>query len=385
MARHDGDPAFFDRALGSAVNAYDRKRPRDWAQPLSGAVLGADGMVFATHGSATPASSAAAVAAVTEKFAGRLALGDVILTNDIWSGSHHPTEFVMLSPVIDTGGQIAGWAELRGTAPDVGGWEFGSYTPKALDAWAEGVRLIPFLVYIGGTERREALGILELNSRTPALGQAFVKALAESAAEAARILSEGEWAQAKSQAEGRLSAEQTELHGRLAGLDHAKGTATVETAIPGPGDGRISVAVELSATDQGLALAFPNSPDRQPQSVNVSETMTCDAALLAIAAALTVAEDDLEALKALVELDVPAGSLLAAPDGSPVGYGRFTTCRAVFEAVLKAAVDLGLPDVKADIPLRFQPPEQLDAATGTVRRNWTAAFQDIERRLGSGS
>ena len=385
MARHDGDPEFFNRALESALNAYHQNRPRGWAQPVSASVLGADGTLFATHGSATPVSSAAAVAAVAEKFPGGLALGDVVLTNDIWSGSHHPTEFVMLSPVTDTGGEIAGWAELRGAAPDVGGWELGSYTPRAFDAWAEGVRLVPFLVYIGGAERREARGILELNSRTPELGRAFVRALAQSAVEAARILSEGEWAQAKSRAEARLSAAETEIRGRLAGLAQAKGTARVETAVPGPEDGRICLDVELSLTDQGLALAFQNTPDRQPQSVNVSETITRDAALLAIGAALTVAGQDLEALKALVDLDVPAGSLLAAPNGSPVGYGPFTTCRTVFEAVLEAAVDLGFPEAGVETPLRFRAPEHLDAATGTVGSNWAAKLRDIERRLGSGS
>ena len=101
-------------------------------------------------------------------FEGKLAEGDIVLTNDPFSGGSHLQDVTLLKPLF-ADGQLVGYGVVQVPIADIGGNALGGYDPRALEIWAEGVRVTPMRLYRGGVLQRDALTMLTLNSRLPHL------------------------------------------------------------------------------------------------------------------------------------------------------------------------------------------------------------------------
>mgnify|MGYP001038249402 CR=1 FL=1 len=104
--------------------------------------------------------------------------GDVILTNDPYSGGQHLPDLQAFAPVFLDGQRIA-IAGILVHHLDVGGGAPGSYHAGATEIYQEGLRIPPLKLVEGGKRNDAVLKILLQNSREPAnVGGDFASQLA---------------------------------------------------------------------------------------------------------------------------------------------------------------------------------------------------------------
>lgn len=92
--------------------------------------------------------------------------GDVILTNDPYSGGQHLPDFVAFQPIFADGRRVAISASIVHHV-DVGGGAPGSYFAGATEVYQEGLRLPPVKLAEAGAIKPEILNIIRTNSREP--------------------------------------------------------------------------------------------------------------------------------------------------------------------------------------------------------------------------
>ncbi|MEM1159812.1 MAG: hydantoinase B/oxoprolinase family protein [Pseudomonadota bacterium] len=92
--------------------------------------------------------------------------GDVILTNDPYSGGQHLPDFVAFRPVHAEGRRIAIAAAIVHHV-DVGGGAPGSYYANATQVFHEGLRLPPLKLVESGRRNQAVIDIIRRNSREP--------------------------------------------------------------------------------------------------------------------------------------------------------------------------------------------------------------------------
>ena len=140
------------------------------------ALATADGRVVGIDTPARLGSVRAVARCVSDAFADDLAEGDIILTNDPFSGGTHLQDLTLLRPLF-VADQLVSWAIVQTPLPDIGGMALGGYYPFALEIWAEGVRVTPAKLYRKGVLQRDALTLLTLNSRLPHLIEKDVESM----------------------------------------------------------------------------------------------------------------------------------------------------------------------------------------------------------------
>ena len=92
--------------------------------------------------------------------------GDVILTNDPYSGGQHLPDFVAFKPVFSEGRRVAIAASIVHHV-DVGGGAPGSYFAGATEVYQEGLRLPPVKLAEAGRTNQAVIDIIRRNSREP--------------------------------------------------------------------------------------------------------------------------------------------------------------------------------------------------------------------------
>ncbi|MGH7211090.1 MAG: hydantoinase B/oxoprolinase family protein, partial [Acetobacteraceae bacterium] len=101
----------------------------------------------------------------------RLAPGDIIITNDPFSGGAlctHTIDIHLIRPVFHDGAPIAfAWAFIH--ASDIGGAVPGSISPTSYEVFQEGVRIRPSLLYRRGELDTQRWSFFADNSRIPDL------------------------------------------------------------------------------------------------------------------------------------------------------------------------------------------------------------------------
>ena len=122
------------------------------------ALTTADGQLVTIDSAARLGILGAVTRSVLAYFGGRLAEGDVVLTNDPFSGGSHVQDVALLKPLF-AAGRLLGYATLQVPLADIGGSALGGYFPRALEIWAEGVRVTPMRLYRVNSivERRRTL------------------------------------------------------------------------------------------------------------------------------------------------------------------------------------------------------------------------------------
>ena len=96
-------------------------------------------------------------------------LGDVVITNDPYSGGTRVQDQFVLTPVQGEQDTLQGYVVACAPFCDVGGMTLGNDVPAAGDLWTEGVRTTPVHVCRGGKVDEDIIRLLQLNSRVPAL------------------------------------------------------------------------------------------------------------------------------------------------------------------------------------------------------------------------
>ena len=127
-----------------------------------------DGQVVTIDSAARLGIVQGVVHSVLGYFEAKLAEGDIVLTNDPFSGGSHLQDVTLIKPLF-VDGRLVGYGVVQVPVADIGGNALGGYDPRALEIWAEGVRVTPMRLYRGGVLQKDALTMLTLNSRLPHL------------------------------------------------------------------------------------------------------------------------------------------------------------------------------------------------------------------------
>jgi N-methylhydantoinase B/oxoprolinase/acetone carboxylase alpha subunit len=302
------------------------------ADPLVG-IASPRGEIVALSDPTRAGSAGIAARWLVEFFADRWLPGDLVVTNDPFHGSYGVGEFTAVRPV------DGGYAVARCWCGDIGGFARGGVSPDAVDTWGEGARFTALLLRREGAWRREAMELLELNSRTGALLRANLQHLADAAESVAEAVEPGAlatvpapsvsvWEMARALKPGGYRAQ------RRVEVPHDKAGPTIR--------------VRLEVSDEGIHVDLGESdPQMERPAVNSPAGHTIDACL----DALTIAFPDLAAPPRPVptaegiRIDPGRGTIAGAELPTATALAPYLTGRAIRHAVLDALSRAG-----ADIP-----------------------------------
>ena len=136
------------------------------AGDLASALFDARGRMVAQANTGTPGhinSLAAAGGHLHGLFAGRLAPGDVVITNDPWLSAGHFFDITVLTPVFD-GERHVGYIGSTIHHTDIGGYGIGA---GARDVHEEGLWIPPLKLYERGEPNTTLHAVIRSNVRTP--------------------------------------------------------------------------------------------------------------------------------------------------------------------------------------------------------------------------
>jgi len=97
-------------------------------------------------------------------FEGNVYDGDVIVSNDPYSGNTHVGDFVTACPIFYQG-EHRFWAVTKGHQLDCGAYEATSVAPSAKDVWQEALQLPPIKFYEKGEPRQDVINMYLANVR----------------------------------------------------------------------------------------------------------------------------------------------------------------------------------------------------------------------------
>ncbi len=113
--------------------------------------------------------------AMVNAFEGNVYDGDVIVSNDPYSGNTHVGDFVTACPVFYKGEHLF-WAVTKGHQLDCGAYEATSVAPSAKDVWQEALQLPPIKFYEKGEPRQDVINMYLANVRYQELLNGDLKA-----------------------------------------------------------------------------------------------------------------------------------------------------------------------------------------------------------------
>ena len=323
------------------------------------ALTTADGQVVTIDNAARLGILGVVTRSVLAYFEGRLAEGDIVLTNDPFSGGSHVQDVALLKPLF-AAGRLLGYATLQVPLADIGGSALGGYFPRALEIWAEGVRVTPMRLYRGGVLQRDALTMLTLNSRLPHLIEKdleiMVSALESCQNEVTALVSQHTH-KAYSQAlqdiltntEGLARAE----IGKIAPGEWQAESEPIHSCLE---DGEFRVALRLLVADGTIRLDFTGSSAAAKGFVNSTTATTTAAALLPLTA-LWAAIPANDGLLRPVSFVIPEDSFLHAKLPMSVGWSPYQPSLAVGQVVSGALLQARAGQIPAkQLEAAFAPP-----------------------------
>lgn len=248
---------------------------------------------------------------------------DVAIVNDPYTAGTDVAEFTLVHA--GTRSVVA----VKGRVPDIGGFELGGMASQSFDVWGEGARFPPIRLRGASGWRRQALDLVLLNSRTPAILRRRLAAMATSAAAAAELAD----ATLRADGSGRRVPRPPQFSGLRAG------TYSAERPIEGP-DGwpRPVIRIRLRLTAEGVAADFSASDAQVAVPLNSTVPHTGDCCLDSLSAAVP-GVDGIALLDAF-ELAAGSGRVTSARVPATTALARFFTGRAIrraFTATLDAA------------------------------------------------
>lgn len=101
---------------------------------------------------------------MVDAFEGQVYDGDVIVSNDPYSGNTHVGDFVTACPIFYKGEHLF-WAVTKGHQLDCGAYEATSVAPSAKDVWQEALQLPPIKFYEKGEPRQDVINMYLANVR----------------------------------------------------------------------------------------------------------------------------------------------------------------------------------------------------------------------------
>jgi N-methylhydantoinase B len=277
-----------------------------------------------------------------------LAPGDVIISNDPYSGGGtHLSDVALVRPVFWED-HLIGFAAAKGHWTEVGGKDPGSWTADSADVYAEGLQL-PFVhAWRAGVPVADLRTILAANSRLPGMVLGDLSAQAACLEVAERRLHElcGKFGAATVTQAMAAVLERSEKLARaaIARIPHGVFTAADLTDTDGLGNGPFEVQVRVEITAGKVVCDFSGSHPQVPGPINCTWSGLVSGVRTVFKAITGPDEPATDGWFRPLEIIAPAGSIFNATRPAPVA--------AYFEAT-EMASDLVWHALAAAFPQRL--------------------------------
>jgi N-methylhydantoinase B len=264
--------------------------------------------------------------------------GDVVVTNDPYSGGQHLPDIQTFRPVFVDGQRVA----IVGTLchhVDVGGGAAGSYYAGATEIFQEGIRIPPLFLARKGVLNDGVFEMLLHNVRQPdeTRGdlQAQIAALGVGARAVSRIAGKyGTGSLAAAMAQIQAGSERM-VRAALAALPDGESRFEELVDDDGQSDTPIRLCLRVVKQGDGITLDFTGSSPQVPGPVNNTPAMTCSAVYYALLAALGGDIPANSGCYSPISVILPEGSVVNARFPAPVA-GRMVVNHRIATAVFGA-------------------------------------------------
>lgn len=268
--------------------------------------------------------------------------GDVIVTNDPYSGGQHLSDIQTFRPVFVDGKRVG----IVGTLchhVDVGGAAAGSYYAAATEVFQEGIRIPPLRLVDRNVLNTGVFEMLLHNVRQPDETRgdlnAQIAALGIGERAVARMARKYGAGQLASAMAAILDGSEAMMRAALEKLPDGEASFTELVDDDGQSDEPIRLSVRIVKTGAAIALDFTGSSPQVSGPINNTRAMTCSAVYYALLAALG---GDIPANSGCyrpVSVTLPEGSVVDAVFPAPVA-GRMVINHRIAIAVFGALAEI---------------------------------------------
>ncbi|MCD7107918.1 hydantoinase B/oxoprolinase family protein [Rhizobium sp. DKSPLA3] len=263
------------------------------------------------------------VKALIAQFGGRLADGDVLLTNDPYAGGTHACDFAIVKPLF-VDGEILAYAINVAHYLDVGGSVPGSLAPDATSVFQEGLRLPGVKVMRADAFCDEILHILAANVRMPQIALGDLNAQIATVRVAGRRMAElaaKYGADVVKAAFAHLLAT-SEASARAAILALPDGVYTATDVIDGDGvtDAPIDVTVTITIAADRIIADFTGCPPAVAGPINCARGALQSAVKTIVKALIDPQAPSNEGWFRPLDVLCPPGTVFTAEKPSPTGW-----------------------------------------------------------------
>ncbi len=344
-------------ALRRTAFSPNIKERRDY----SCAVFDARGQVIAmgdhmpVHLGSMPMSVAAAIEAL------KLEQGDIAALNDPFAGGTHLPDITLVMPVfVSRGRRPEFYVASRAHHADVGGAQPGSMG-LSRDIYQEGVRIPPVKIAERGRLRRDVLGLILANVRTPTEREGDLTAQVAACRLGARRLNEmvARYGLAEVRAYMRHLLDYSARMMRATLRRIPAGTYTAEDFLDDDGisDAPVPIRVRISVGGGRARVDFSGSAPQTAGSINAVRAITVSAVFYVFRCLVPGETPATAGLLRPIEVVTPPRSVVDAEPPAAVAAGNVETSQRIVDTLLRA--------------LAKAIPERIPAASQGTMNNFT--------------
>ena len=274
-----------------------------------------------------------AIAAVQNKWSGRLQSGDAVIMNDPYCGGMHLPDIFMFFPIFD-GGDILAWSVVICHHTDVGGRVPGSNAADSTEIYQEGLRIPPLKLFHAGIIDETLEALIGLNVRVPGrvIGDLHAQyaACQVGAREIARLVARYGPAEIRAYLAGLLDYAERMTRAEIA--TWPAGTFRFTDYIDSDGISADPVPLSVAVTVRGdgtLKVDWQGSSPQVRAAINSTLSFTKSNTFLSVRCALRGDIPNNAGVFRCIEVTAPEGSVLNPLPPAPVAARALTGYRVV--------------------------------------------------------
>lgn len=289
------------------------------------------------------------VRSAMEKFGHDLAPGDVILSNDPYTGGTHLNDVTTIYPVFE-GDRLIFFPAVRAHWADVGGMVPGSMSGKANEIYQEGIRIPPVKIQEAGRFNRAALEILLSNMRVPEERMGDLEASLASCRVAERRIHEvcSRYGAATLLEAVRLDLDRSEARMCASITALPDGVYHFEDYLETYMGGRFEpllLPLALTVAGDRIAADFTGASPQVPFPVNSTAAVTAASVFIAVKSIFDPAAPLNQGSFRPIEVNAPAGTIVNVQRPAPAGSHGEIRKRVI--ATMVGALSQVVPDMVA--------------------------------------